>query len=135
MDRAEILQLLATHDTFGAAPEDKLDDFIAAGEVRELVAGTELLSQGKPGEAIWILIEGQLGVFVEDAKVNEITENGAVFGEISAISLTPATATVSTLGVAKVLRVPHPALHRLMEKSPTFAETILRSMAKYLGKA
>ena len=135
MERAEILQLLATHETFGAAPEDKLDEFVSAGEIRELESGTELLSQGKPGEAIWLLIEGELGVFVDYGKVNEIKDNGAVFGEISAISLTPATATVSTMGVAKALRVPHQALHRLMEKSPIFAETILRSMAKYLGKA
>lgn len=134
MERDALIELLKQHEAFGAAPKEALDELVDSGGIREVEAETTLLNQGASGESIWVLLSGTLEVHVNDQLVNTITNKGEVFGEISAVSLTPATATVKTADDCSVFCIPHGELHRVMKSSPDLAAAMLRSMAKYLGR-
>ncbi|MEM9282896.1 MAG: Crp/Fnr family transcriptional regulator [Verrucomicrobiota bacterium] len=134
MDQQELIDLLNLHEAFAAAPDEAVTDLIQSGEICEFVEGETLLHQGASGESIWVLLSGVLEVLVNDQKVKEITAQGEVVGEISAVSLTAATATVKTASAVSVFQIPHDELHRIMNSSPQLAAAMLRSMAKYLGR-
>ncbi|MAS94588.1 MAG: hypothetical protein CMO55_15420 [Verrucomicrobiales bacterium] len=134
MESAELVTLLMQNEAFADAPEDVVVALVEAGEIKTLDPGTVIITEGKQGESIWTLLEGEFDVFVEGDLVNRMTEKGEVAGEISAVSLTPATATVQSSGVAKAFCIPQQALHKIMESHPALAASMLRSMAKYLGR-
>ncbi|NRB76804.1 MAG: cyclic nucleotide-binding domain-containing protein [Verrucomicrobiales bacterium] len=133
MERDQLINLLKKNEAFGAAPTDAIENLVDAGEIRSIEAGTALLHQGATGESIWMLLSGTLEVLVNNQIVKTIHTPGEVFGEISAVSLTPATATVQTADHCSTFCIPHGELHRVMKTSPDLAAAMLRSMAKYLG--
>lgn len=134
MDRTELVSLLKQNEAFADAPDDTVAKLIEAGEIRDLEPGTVIISEGKQGESIWALLEGEFDVFVDGDLVNRMTKRGEVAGEISAVSLTAATATVCSSGDSRALCIPQQELHKVMDENPALAAAILRSMAKYLGR-
>lgn len=133
MDREKLISLLRGADAFAAAPEEALAQLVEAGKIKTIAPGEVLLHQGSTGEAVWLILEGELDIIVDDTVVNHLSQEGEVLGEISAISQTPATATVTSRGRGSALCIPHQELHRVIRDEPEFAATMLRSMAKYLG--
>jgi len=134
MEANEIIELLRGGEAFAAAPQAALERVAAVAEERELFAGQELIAQGASGESLWILLEGDLEVLVSGQVANRIDQRGEVLGQISAVSQTPATATVIALTAGRALRIPHDKLHEAMLAHPELAASMLRSMAKYLGR-
>lgn len=133
MEQKQLISLLRGSEAFAAAPEEALAQLVEAGEIRSLSKDEILLHQGSTGESIWLILEGKLDIEVDENLVNHIDRKGEVLGEISAISQTPATATVTSRSEGSALCIPHQALHRVIRDKPEFAATMLRSMAKYLG--
>lgn len=70
--------------------------------------GTTLIREGEPGDAFYMLLEGRLTVdaenFGEDQQRVAVLTDGAVFGEIGALTHEPRTATVTAETAAKILR-------------------------------
>jgi CRP/FNR family cyclic AMP-dependent transcriptional regulator len=60
----------------------------------EVSTGDEVVSQGGPSGAVWILVSGALQVFKGDVAVNTITKAGAIVGEMSVLLRTDHGATV-----------------------------------------
>lgn len=134
MDKAELVSLLGQQEAFDMAPPEALDSLVEAANLETLADASPMIQQGKTGESIWMLLEGELDVLVDGDHVNHIAEKGEVVGEISAVSQTAATATVQSKGEVTALRIPQESLHEVMSTSPQLAASMLRSMAKYLGR-
>ncbi|MEM6280417.1 MAG: cyclic nucleotide-binding domain-containing protein [Verrucomicrobiota bacterium] len=134
MERAELVSLLAQQEAFDLAPPEALESLVEAADVETLPDSSPMIQQGLTGESIWMLLEGELDILVDGDKVNHIAKKGEVVGEISAVSQTAATATVQSKGEVTALRIPQEALHEVMSTSPQLAASMLRSMAKYLGR-
>jgi len=130
MDREELISLLGASEAFSSASRQTLESLVDSGEVRTIEPGNELIRQGATGESIWLLLEGDLEVLVGAETANRIQ----VLGEISAVSHSAATATVVARTEGSALCIPHQALNKAMENDPDLAASMLRSMAKYLGR-
>jgi|TARA_B110000305_G_C19304016_1_gene570583 CRP/FNR family transcriptional regulator, cyclic AMP receptor protein len=133
MNTAGLTELFSKCDAFSSLPHDELENLINQGTQHELETGSILLHEGKTGEGIWGLVSGKLDVTVEGKSINQVTEPGEVVGEISAVSHTPATATVKAATEVLALGIAHDKLHETMKKSPSLAEALIRSMTRYLG--
>ena len=134
MERAELIELFSNNEVFATAPESAVEQLVDAGEVRSITPGEELIRQGATGESIWLLLEGELEVLVHNKVVNEIDQCGEILGEISAVSLVPATATVRSKSEGSAFCISHRDLHKVIDAHPHLAATMLRSMAKYIGR-
>ena len=134
MEITELVSLLRKNESFETVPEEALENLLASAETCQLPDSTNLIHQGRTGESIWLLLEGGLNVFVDGDLVNQVSTKGEVLGEISAVSQTAATATVTSKGEVLALCIPQAALHEAMKTSPELAASMLRSMAKYLGR-
>lgn len=134
MNETDLTTLLRENADFSRVSTAALAALIECGERHHLQPGEELIRQGESGQRIWILITGELEALVDDDIVNRVTSAGEVVGQISAVSFSPATATVRMAGAGECLAVSHGDLHAVMEKYPDLAEAFLRSMVKYLGR-
>jgi len=130
---SELNQLLQTSEGFAGATFEDIANLIDGLEPCKIEEGVDVVREGEPGKYVWVLIRGELGVYAENGdEINRISNSGDVFGEISAVSLSGATATVRSLTEVEALAIPHQRLHHIMAHSPSLAASLLRSMAKYL---
>ena len=134
MEGQELTVLLSGTEAFSSASPEAIDLLLEAGEVKAIADSDVLIREGATGESIWMLLEGKWVVDVKGERANEIDSRGSVVGEISAVSHTAATATVRSEGEGKAFCIPQEALHRAMTEYPELAGSMLRSMAKYLGR-
>ena len=134
MNEVDLISLLKSNPDFALVSENSLGELIRIGEIQAFASGSILIREREAGQPVWMLIEGTLDALIEGEMVNHLSTPGEVFGQISAVSFTPATATVRMASDGRCLSVSHQSLHGVMEKHPDLAEALLRSMAKYLGR-
>lgn len=133
MNETALIEVLRSSADFSSVSERSLGELARSGTVREPVVGSEIVKQGEPSQQLWILLTGELEILIDGDSINRIDRPGDVVGQISAVSMIPATATVRVASPSTYLCVPHRTLHQLFGGYPDLAEALLRSMAKYLG--
>lgn len=124
----------APRQEFVASPlfsEFSQDELVAVIEGLELISlepGDIVISQGEPGNSVFILTTGTVKAFVRDqngrnVKVREMTE-GAFFGEISILTGAPRTATVTAASPCELLVLDRPTLDRICADKPRVMEVL-----------
>lgn len=90
--------------------------------------GTVLIREGEPGDAVWLVVNGRLGVFAASGAAGPLAEigRGEIVGEVALLSDRPRTSTVRALRDSEVLRLPAAAFRQLVLASP---EVLLRLSA------
>lgn len=127
-------QAPAPQHEFVASPlfsEFSQDELVAVIEGLELIAfesGDIVISQGEPGNSVFILTTGTVKAFVRDqnghnVKVREMAE-GAFFGEISILTGAPRTATVTAASPCEMLVLDRPTLDRICADKPRVMEVL-----------
>lgn len=86
----------STTNIDGSAAGAGLLPYCADIPVIEVPAGEVLIQQGSPPPAIFVLVEGAVAVERDGIAFSNVDYSGAVFGEMSTVMRSPATATVRT---------------------------------------
>jgi CRP-like cAMP-binding protein len=76
---------------------NQLQDFLATLPVRAIPAGEVVLRQGDRKAHVLLLKSGSVEILKNEVQITEVSETGAVFGEMSILLDEPHTATVRTL--------------------------------------
>jgi CRP-like cAMP-binding protein len=100
--------------------------------VREVTAGEVLISEGRPAQAMYVLIDGSFDVTNQGSRVATITEPGAVIGEISVLLDTAPGATVVAVEASKVHVVDEPLA--FMVGDPAALLAVARTLAGRLDR-
>jgi len=108
-------------------------EYCIGGAKRRGTAGTEVLHEGVRTGHLYVLFEGRLEVIKGDAVVANITEPGAVLGEMSVLLDTPHTATVRAAQDSTVYEIDDAA--SFLRKQPAVAIIIARMLAQRLNVA
>ncbi|MCB1062598.1 MAG: cyclic nucleotide-binding domain-containing protein [Verrucomicrobiae bacterium] len=131
----DIVALLRENETFASAKASVLQQMAAGMEEHEVEAETVLIEQGIRCGSVFLVTEGTFGVYIDDETVPVAElERGRVFGEIGAVSGIEATATVKAITAGQVLEIPGKVLHQAMRDCHALAESLLRSLSRYLGR-
>ena len=136
-DSDTIISLLQENETFQGARLETLGKLAAGATEKTCEDGELLIKQGVRSADLFVAIEGEFAVTVrdrDDQPEREVARlgHGRVFGEIGAVSGIGATASVRSIGEGKVLLIPGDHFHKVMSQSPRLAESVLRSMSRYL---
>ena len=96
----------------------------------DVAAGTVVITEGEDGDALYVVVEGELEISVRSAGdrttvIGRVGPNGVV-GEACLLSPGPATATVTAIGAASLLRLAREAFDLLCLADPPGALGILR---------
>ncbi len=102
-------------------------------EFIEVKHGEVLFRRGDIGEAMYVLIEGEAEIMIDDISFEKCTQ-GAFMGEMAVIDGSPRYATVIARTDCKFAVINKRRFHFLMDETPGFAVNVLRVMAHRLKK-
>jgi CRP/FNR family cyclic AMP-dependent transcriptional regulator len=105
------------------------------GNVEHVKAGNVLIRENTPVSALFILLDGQLSVYLERPGNIEIAKllPGEIVGEISFVSSRVPTATVAAVQDSEVLTLSRDALLAKLKKDPAFSARFYRAIASFLA--
>lgn len=96
-------------------------------------AGDVITKEGDLTFDWYVLLNGRVGVFRGDMKLNEFSERGMIFGELSGILARPRTATMKAMEDSEVMVV-ESSIDEVIRNHPEIANKILISLAERLAK-
>jgi len=109
---------------------------IAASDIEEFPAGHRLIRDGENGEAMYVVLEGELevtkGAGKERFEINRVGP-GQVIGEVALMAQVQRTADVTALTPIRVLSLNLKSLTELQRFSPYLAAKLNLNLAKILG--
>jgi CRP/FNR family cyclic AMP-dependent transcriptional regulator len=135
MSIAEEVDLLKSLPMFAKVEPSKLKLLAFTSERLAFDADQELFHQGEPGDAAYLVIEGELVVSI-DAPGGRIElaklGRGAIVGEIAILCDVPRTATVTAQSATVTLRISKDLFFRLITEFPQIAVEVMRELAHRL---
>jgi hypothetical protein len=99
----EMTQLART-SVFASLPPGMLEPVARAAERVDVVAGTEVVTQGEPGDEFYAVIEGEFDVAVSGEHIRTLN-SGEFFGEVALLTGGPRTATVTAIRPGVLLAI------------------------------
>ena len=106
------------------------------GEVLEVPASQLIFEQGQPADAMYFIMDGQVGVYAIGQGGGEVhlrtLENGGHFGEIGLLQAGNRTANVRTMSPCKLFRLNKDAFEGIV-MVPELATPFLRGLSRSLA--
>jgi signal transduction histidine kinase len=120
---------------FAGLPDSDLTWLSERAEAMTLEAGTNLIDEGQPGDAAYIVLDGEFEVIKKSNRqdiVISVREGGEVFGEMALIDRSPRTATVRAARRSNVLKIGGDTFRQLLAHSPSASLSILQTVTQRL---
>jgi CRP/FNR family transcriptional regulator, cyclic AMP receptor protein len=119
----------------GELDEADIDWLLYVGSKEKLPAGTKLIQEGFPVDALYVVLSGTLRVAIEALNNKTIAElgSGEVVGEISFLDARPPLATVTALTDALVFSIPRQQLVRKLKDDSAFAARFYQAIALFMA--
>ncbi len=111
----------------------RLDDIVFE---RNYEAGEYIFSQGQPGAALFIVLEGQVEIeLFEDGKnyILAKLEKGHFFGELALLDDSPRSASAKALRDTKTIALYRSDLNKMIQVDPQASSLVFRSLATLVG--
>ncbi len=96
-------------------------------------AGQVIFREGEPGDIMYVVIEGQVDILVQD-KVIDSTESGGIVGEMALIDDGPRSATAIAKTACKLVPINEKRFTFLVQQTPHFSLNVMRIMSERLRK-
>src|SRR6185312_17268831 len=113
---------LLANPLFEDFSEEELVAFIQGLRLLTFEPGDVIISEGEPGQSVFILTTGRVKVFVRGpghaSVALALLGEGSFFGEISTLSGRPRTATITAAGACEILELDRPSLDAISESHP-----------------
>jgi CRP-like cAMP-binding protein len=103
-------------------------------QIADLVAGVDLIKQGEPGDALFVILEGEAVVHENGVELGRVSE-GAYFGEMAILDGAPRSATVVAVTDVKVAVIGIRMFRTMLREFPDLAEQLLIALAGELRVA
>jgi len=113
---------LLANPLFEDFSEEELLAFIRGLKLLTFEPGDIIISEGEPGQSVFILTTGGVKVFVRGPGQASVAlgrlGEGSFFGEISTLSGGPRTATITAAGACELLELDRPSLDAISASHP-----------------
>jgi CRP-like cAMP-binding protein len=103
-------------------------------QIAELPEGVDLVRQGEPGDALFVILEGKAKVERDGVEVSH-AEPGAYFGELAILDGEPRSATVTGTTPVKVAVIGIRMFRTMLREFPDLSEQLLIALAGELRAA
>jgi CRP/FNR family transcriptional regulator, cyclic AMP receptor protein len=131
--------LLAQVALFERLNDEERELLAAQVDAVEFDAGQSIFKRGDPGDALYIVGDGEVEIFVQDTTgqriVFETAKRGDFFGELSLLDAEPRSASAVAIAPTKALRLDRNDLTLLFTRHPTSALDVLAVISRRLREA
>jgi CRP/FNR family cyclic AMP-dependent transcriptional regulator len=119
----------------GELSDRDIDWMLANGTRNQIPIGTELIHEGQPIDALYIVLEGVLSVSVSSLGNIEIGKiiSGEVLGEMSFVDGRLPSASVKAIKECLILSIPRQKLTEKLEQDVLFSLRFYRAITKLLS--
>lgn len=136
VDRArQISNLLRLHSAFAVLPLEVTRELTGQFDELELADGQDAVRQGEAADALYLVQDGRLGVWVtgSDEALRRVgtLRSGELFGELALMRRAARARTVRAEGPVRLLRLSAARFEALMADSPVFAARMRERMTLY----
>lgn len=133
----QAISLLQEMPVFGGVSAQTLTFLVAHSASREVETGHYFFHEGDPGDALYVLLQGDVAVF--KSRGNDILRlrclhAGDSFGEMALIDLFPRSASVQALSDASALQISNDQLYQVYERDPEQFTMIQMNLARELSR-
>ena len=126
------IELLRHVTLFSGCSKKELGQIALIADEMDFPADKTLIRQGDPGRQFFVVVEGEVKVTKNGKKLP--SRGGSEFyGEISLVSGSPATATVTTVGATRALVIAPQHFRALLDRSPSIQRRVLHSFSERLA--
>ena len=99
-----------------------------AGQTQSFARGQTIFNQGDAGEVMYIVMDGQVELFVDHESVESVGRDGLI-GELALVDAAPRSASAIARTDCKLLPITRKKFTLLVQDRPDFALHIMRVMA------
>jgi CRP-like cAMP-binding protein len=132
--KRELTELLEDVKLFSRCTTRQRRAIARHAQIAELPAGVDLVKEGEPGDALFIILEGD-AVVQRDGEVLNRVGPGAYFGELAILDGEPRSATVVAESDVKVAVIGIRMFRTLLREFSDLAEQLLIALAGELRDA
>ncbi len=116
---------------FAELSEEDLDGVTSSAEPVELAAGDLLAAQGEPGDALYVIVSGELQIVKRSRSTDvpiAVVGPGEIVGEMSIFEAQPRNASVRAIVPARVIRIGRDEILGILRTRPSATLSMLRTM-------
>lgn len=121
-------EALAATPLFSGLSQQALESLVAELQLIHLARGEVLFHEGDPGDALYVIVEGEVAVQAEGPPRVEMARlgPGSFIGEVALMTDQPRTATVTSVDTAELLRIDRSTLKRVLASHGEVLTSVLR---------
>jgi CRP/FNR family transcriptional regulator, cyclic AMP receptor protein len=128
-ERAFVRELLASTKVMAAAAPATVDGIAEASHVKRVASGQTLFIIGDRADALYVVAEGLVRLYVPDPDGNEptvvVVAPGDVFGELGVFDGGPRSASAEAIRSGRLVVVPGAAIDAALASDPGFARSVI----------
>jgi CRP-like cAMP-binding protein len=132
--KRELAELLTEVGLFSRCTKRERQTIARHAQAAELPAGTDLVREGEPGDALFLILEGEAVIQRDGDEVGRVGP-GSHFGELAILDGAPRSATVVAATDVKVAVLGIRMFRTLLREFPELAEQLLVGLAGELRNA
>ncbi len=125
------LALLRRVPLFAELSEEDFSSIVGDAEPVELAAGDQLAGEGEPGDALFVIVSGELQV-VKRSRTTDVPiallGPGEIVGEMSIFEAQPRNASVRAVSSSRVIRIARDEIMDLVSTRPSATLSMLRTV-------
>jgi CRP-like cAMP-binding protein len=133
---------LADSVVFRGLPPAELEAVLAVSELLTLPRGEAILTEGTPGNGVYVVLEGEVEIFLPQRsgggvrrpspiRLNRLGP-GRCFGEYGVLDDQPSSASAATVGAAKLAFVPTAKFRQLCEQRDAVGRVVYANLLRFL---
>jgi CRP-like cAMP-binding protein len=130
---------LGTLPLFAGMTPEELDVALARVRARAVASGTEIISQGEPGDAVYVITQGSMKVCRRQAEGGEVIlavlGSGEVVGEMSVADGLDHSCSVVAIEDSTILRLDAESFRRMLAVLPSVRSGLVELLCKRLRLA
>ena len=132
--KRELADLLADVKLFSHCSSRQRRAIARHAQIANLPEGVDLIKEGEPGDALFVILEGEAVVYQGGTEVSRST-TGAYFGEMAILDGAPRSATVVAVTDVQVAVIGIRMFRTMLREYSDLAEQLLIALAGELREA
>jgi len=126
-------QALQKYSLFGGLAEEQIESIIPLMQHEQYGPGDFIITEGKPNDKIYFLIEGQVEVTKKDTVLSRFSE-GEAFGEMEVLDVMAAVATIKSLSGVTLMSISNKNLREIYKLDVKIFSLMIMNLARDLSR-
>ena len=126
-------ETLSKYSLFGGLLEEQIESIMPLMEKENFEPEDFIITEGKPNDKIYFLIEGQVAVSKGDTALSRFGE-GEAFGEMEVLDVMPAIASIRALSKVTVMSISNKSLREIYKIDVKIFSLMIMNLARDLSR-